>query len=355
MASSVLQFLRAADWLDAQRVRGYALLLGIASCALLAVSSERAMGPQGSDFLAFWGAGKVAFAGDPELACDLATQRRVQTATGSANWLAFVNPPPFLLLAALLGALPYPLAWLAWTGLTLAAWALAAIGAFPRLWPLVAVFPGALLAAGHAQTGLLTGALLIGGVSLLDRRRLLAGILFGALVIKPHLALLVPIWLAAGRRWPLWPPARSGSGPCRSGHSGSKCSAPIRRHGRPAPRCCVPPAPISTCGWPGFHAQFALAMPVGPALLAHAAPALGAAAPRPICSITIYPSSPCRCCGWSGRGWRTGSGRSRSWRWLPCSSPLTRAGRRLFRLASTSCRWRVRPCWPWYGRAGSLR
>jgi hypothetical protein len=75
------------------------------------------------------------------------------------------------------------------------------VRAFPRLWPLVLVFPGALIAAGHAQNGFVTGALLVGGVAWLDRRPVLAGALLGALIVKPHLALLVPFWLAAGGRW----------------------------------------------------------------------------------------------------------------------------------------------------------
>ena len=196
-----IDFLRRADWLNRQRVRGYAVLLGLASLALLANSFFKAMGPDGSDFLAFWGAGHVTAAGDPAAAYDLAVQERVQTGTGSVGWFAFVNPPPFLFAAAPFGLLPFPLAWLAWVAVGYALWAFAAVRAFPRLWPLVLVFPGALLAAGHAQTGLLTGALLVGGVALLGRRPVLAGVLLGALVIKPHLALLVPFWLAAGGRW----------------------------------------------------------------------------------------------------------------------------------------------------------
>ena len=201
MTGGALSALREMRWLDSGRVRGYALLLGLASLALLANSYIKAMGPDGSDFLAFWGAGHVTALGDPAAAYDLAAQERVQTGTGSVGWFAFVNPPPFLFLAAPFGALPFPLAWIAWVLVWGAAWAWAAIRAFPRLWPLVVVFPGALLAAGHAQTGFLTGALLLGGVTLVDRRPLLAGVLIGTLVIKPHLALLLPFWLAAGGRW----------------------------------------------------------------------------------------------------------------------------------------------------------
>ncbi|QZH75836.1 MAG: DUF2029 domain-containing protein [Erythrobacter sp.] len=201
MTARLLHHVRNADWLTTERVRGYAVILGLASLALLANSYIKAMGVDGTDFLAFWGAGHVTVAGDPAAAYDLAVQERVQTSTGSSGWFAFVNPPPFLFAAALFGALPFPLAWLAWVLVTFALWAWATFRAFPRLWPLVLVYPGALLAAGHAQTGLLTGALLVGGVALLGKRPMLAGALLGALIIKPHLALLAPFWLAGAGQW----------------------------------------------------------------------------------------------------------------------------------------------------------
>ena len=201
MAGGAIDFLRDADWLDGRRVRGYAVIVGIASLGLLIVSWIGAMGPQGSDFLAFWGAGRAVLEGVPHAAYDLAWQERVQTSAGFDGWYAFVNPPPFLFLAAPFAALPYPAAWIAWVVLTYAAWAWVSVRAFPRLWPLALVFPGALIAAGHGQNGFVTGALLVGGVALLDRRPLVAGALLGALIVKPHLALLVPFWLAAGGRW----------------------------------------------------------------------------------------------------------------------------------------------------------
>lgn len=194
-------FLRDADWLDGKRVRGYAVLLGLASLALLAVSWRQAQGELGSDFLAFWGAGKSVLAGDPAAAYDLSWQERTQTGAGFEGWYAFVNPPPFLFFVAPFAALPYAGGWVAWVAVTYAVWAWVSVRAFPRLRSLVLVFPGALIAAGHAQNGFVTGALLVGGVALLDRRPLLAGALLGALVLKPHLALLVPFWLAAGGRW----------------------------------------------------------------------------------------------------------------------------------------------------------
>ena len=196
-----MDWLRRADWLTHERVRGYALLLALASLVLVGVSFWRAMPPGTTDFLAFWGAGQLTAAGDPAAAYDLAVQQRVQSATGSSGWFAFVNPPPFLFVVAPLGVLPLPIAWVAWVALTWGLWCWVGIRAFPRLWPLVLAYPGALIAAGHAQTGLLTGALLVLAAHELSRRPRIAGAAIGALVIKPHLAVLAPFWLAAGGRW----------------------------------------------------------------------------------------------------------------------------------------------------------
>lgn len=193
--------LRHADWLDRDRARVYALFIGLASLGIVVAAYLQATGPTGSDFLAFWGAGHVTAAGRPWAAYDLAVQQQVQTATGSAGWFAFVNPPPFLFLATPFGMLPYPVAWLVWVVLGYALWAWLATRAFPRLWPLVLAYPGALIAATHAQTGFITGALLILATMPRSQRPAIAGGTAAALIIKPHLALLIPFWLAAGRHW----------------------------------------------------------------------------------------------------------------------------------------------------------
>lgn len=196
-----MDWLRRADWLTHERVRGYALLLTFVSIGVLANSYMKAMGPAGTDFLAFWGAGHAVIGGDPAAAYDLALQERVQTGTGSEGWFAFVNPPPFLLAVTPFGALPFPVAWIAWVAITWSLWAWAGIRAFPRLWPLVIAYPGALIAAGHAQTGLLTGALLVLAAHELGKRQAISGAAIGALVIKPHLAVLTPFWFGAAGKW----------------------------------------------------------------------------------------------------------------------------------------------------------
>jgi alpha-1,2-mannosyltransferase len=69
-------------------------------------------------------------------------------------------------------------------------------------WLLLALaFPAVLINIGHGQNGFLTAALLGGALVALDRRPLLAGILFGLLVYKPQYGLMLPIVLGVSGRW----------------------------------------------------------------------------------------------------------------------------------------------------------
>jgi len=51
------------------------------------------------------------------------------------------------------------------------------------------------------QNGVWTAAFLGGGLCLLERRPVFAGVLFGLQAYKPHLALMIPVALLAGRQW----------------------------------------------------------------------------------------------------------------------------------------------------------
>lgn len=202
--------LRDGAWLNARRVRAYAIMLLIAYAAMLVSPFLDATRGEGSDFLAFWGAAKLTVAGTPHLAYDLAAETAMQATTGIKGMFAYVNPPPFLLAIAPLGLLPYAAAWVVWSLAGWAIWLLVARRILPQATLAIAAFPGAWLAASHAQNGFLTGALLIGGVLALKRSQALSGALFGALIVKPHLALLVPLWLLAGRKWTaIWAAAAS--------------------------------------------------------------------------------------------------------------------------------------------------
>lgn len=193
-------FLRL-EWLGRSRLVGYSAMLALASAVSLYWLFRQAMGPQGSDFLAFWSAARMAATGHAALAYDPAALAAVQAEVGRSDVFAFVNPPPLLLGIWPFGLIDYPAAWIAWVALGYAVWLATTRRLYPDLtWP-IAAFPGALVAAWHAQTGFLTGALQAGAAQLLARRPFGAGLCIGALIVKPHLAVLFPVALLAGRHW----------------------------------------------------------------------------------------------------------------------------------------------------------
>lgn len=101
-------------WIGSSRVTGYSRVLAFVSLVSFAHFFAQATGPDGSDFLAFWSAGKLAAAGHADQAYDLAAVQAVQALLGRSSYFAFVNPPPFILLCLPFGLLPYPAAWIAW-------------------------------------------------------------------------------------------------------------------------------------------------------------------------------------------------------------------------------------------------
>ncbi len=200
---------RDADWLNAARVRGYTAVLALVMLGgSVAGAYQLAAGVAAPrvDFVSFWAAGRLGLAGHaadawhgPALAAVIAQAAPLL----GERYGEFFYPPPFLLICVPLGLLPYPVAWVLFSG---AGW-LATVFLAARItgwlrapWAFVA-FPGAVICALSGQTGLLLSASLLLAGQWLNRRPLLAGLVLGALVIKPHLAVLVPLWLLiTGRR-----------------------------------------------------------------------------------------------------------------------------------------------------------
>jgi hypothetical protein len=119
-----------------------------------------------------------------------------------APWL---YPPIFLL--ALVPLAPLPFAWFygLFQALTAGAAALALSwgkGPVGRLGTIALLTsPAAVISIVSGQNALLSLALLVGGFRLLSSRPFLAGMLLGALVYKPQLAILVPFALIGARAW----------------------------------------------------------------------------------------------------------------------------------------------------------
>ena len=107
--------------------------------------------------------------------------------------------------------MPYLLALIVWQGATFALYLLAiraiirtapeASGA-NHLWLLLAVaYPAVFVNLGHGQNGFLTAALFAAALVTLERRPVMAGVLFGLLAYKPQFGLLIPLVLLATGRW----------------------------------------------------------------------------------------------------------------------------------------------------------
>lgn len=111
-------------------------------------------------------------------------------------------PPQYLFAVWPLGWLEGPWVWPVWTGGTLALFLLAGcVGGRWRDAPLLALAPASIVAVGYGQNGFLTGALILGGLRLLERYPVLAGVLLAGATVKPHLGLLIPVALVAAGQW----------------------------------------------------------------------------------------------------------------------------------------------------------
>jgi hypothetical protein len=152
------------------------------------------------DFLSYWAAGKLALDGHAALAYDIAVHKSVeQAAAPIAGLLPFPYPPLFLLFVSPFGLLPFWISFPAWIAVTGIAYVLAVRRFCPL--PYALAHPSVLSNSLIGQNAFLTSAIFIGGAELLARRPYIAGAILGLLVMKPQLAILLPVAMLAGREW----------------------------------------------------------------------------------------------------------------------------------------------------------
>ena len=160
--------------------------------------------PLGMDFSYCWSAASLALGGEPGAVYDYSRLAAVEWAYfGVKAILPWLYPPTFLLLLLPFGLLPYNAALAVWLGTTLSGYLfiIRRIAPHPRVTWLALAFPGIFMNLFYGQNGCLSGIFLGGGLILLDRAPWAAGLLLALLTYKPHLAVLVPLALVAGRRW----------------------------------------------------------------------------------------------------------------------------------------------------------
>jgi len=207
-----LAFLRDTPWLTRSRILGYsmALIAGTVAVMTWALSGHGIADPMGrpvgTDFLRLWTASYALLNGQARTIYEPDTffaLERAVTQPATPDFYPWNYPPSSLLIVYPLALLPYLQSLAAWLALGLIGYLAALWRIFPTpltLWVGLA-FPAVFWSVTHGQTGFLITSLFCWGLLLLPRRPLLAGILFGVLTFKPHLALLLPVALVAGRQW----------------------------------------------------------------------------------------------------------------------------------------------------------
>jgi hypothetical protein len=151
-------------------------------------------------------AGELVLEGRPAAAYEWSAHAARQTAITrqtSGAYYPWPYPPPYLAVAAGLAALPYVTSALLWVSATLAflCWVATRIGATPRAVAWVLAAPPTYVNAMVAHTGFLLAGLMGLGLFWLTTAPVAAGVAFGVLVVKPQLALVLPVALAAGGHW----------------------------------------------------------------------------------------------------------------------------------------------------------
>src|SRR5205085_11486975 len=126
---------------------------------------------------------------------------QLKVATFGAGEMPFPYAPAFLLLTMPFGLLPYPAGLILWSLVGYAIYLLIARRLSPEgIW-VAAAFPPVFANAALGQNGFFMAVIFLAGLLLLERRPFLAGLVLGCLILKPQLALLLPVATIAARQW----------------------------------------------------------------------------------------------------------------------------------------------------------
>lgn len=182
-------------------VGGYLIIGGIGAGKGL---TDRLGRPVGGDFVQYWTASHLAVNGNAAAVYHPETFiEKERQVTGAFFPIPWLYSPTFLLMVLPFCLLPFLVSLVIWLGSTLLGYlaVLRRITPHHAAWWLTLAYPGIFQNLIHGQNGFLSAGLLGGGLLFIDKRPLLAGALFGLLTFKPHLAILLPVALVAGRYW----------------------------------------------------------------------------------------------------------------------------------------------------------
>lgn len=160
--------------------------------------------PIGADFSHYWVASSLALTGQATAVYDSPKFIAAQEAKFKVKFpIPWFYPPTFLVVVLPLALLPYIPSLIAWLAITLSGYLviLRRIAPHPATIWLALAFPGTFQNFFHGQNGFLSAALIGGGLLFLDEFPLAGGFLLGLVSYKPHLMVLIPVALIAGKRW----------------------------------------------------------------------------------------------------------------------------------------------------------
>jgi arabinofuranan 3-O-arabinosyltransferase len=161
--------------------------------------------PFGDDFINYWSAAFLTLHGRVHEIYDIHAFHAFQQGIAGPmlSGYHYSYPPVMLLLSAPLALIPYVPALFVWLASGWYAFYRVLKDAMPGRGALLFALavPAVLINAIAGQNGCWTAALLGGGLTLIERRPYLAGALFGLMVYKPQVAILLPVALIAGRKW----------------------------------------------------------------------------------------------------------------------------------------------------------
>jgi hypothetical protein len=205
----VIGVFRHALWLNGGRARAYAIMLVVAMAVAGGIAATaRSPAPTAprtaTDFVVFYASGDLALHGHAADAYDRVTLDRTEHRFAAfPGSISLFYPPILLLLCAVIAALPYGAAWVAFCAAGFVPLLLALRRVLPQRWALLPLLtaPCLVLNAASGQSGFLSAACFAGAAALLDGYPVAAGACLGGLVFKPHLALAVPVALLLARRW----------------------------------------------------------------------------------------------------------------------------------------------------------
>lgn len=153
-----------------------------------------------TDFVSFWAAAKLALGGNPAAAYDLDAHKAMEVTAVAVNGvIPFPYPPTYFLAILPFGLLPYAMAHAAWVGTTLSAYVAAAHKLVPNAGLLALAFPPVIICGIGGQNSFLLAAIFMLGMTLIKSRPFVAGLILGLMIFKPHLGVLLPLALVAGR------------------------------------------------------------------------------------------------------------------------------------------------------------